>query len=377
MHPSLLTLAGYEGQRRVGIVHEAFPPLPIHPPFHPPSPQTFREVETLLHESGHALQHMLTRCDEGLVSGIRGIEWDAVELPVREGAVHPHTACTEPTRSYPPSSPPTTPPHLQSQFLENFAYDKRTLLGLTAHVDTGAPLPDALFDKIVAAKNYRAASAMLRQLHFATVDLELHSSYEPGGAESLVELNRRVAVTTSVLPPLPEDRFLCSFSHIFAGGYSAGYFSYKVCSGAFVMSLTNGARDSARECVRGVFAWWRAPCLAPSASSVRPSASRRELGLVWREPPQKRLFRHHPLPHLLSPLKWAEALSADAFGAFEEAGLDDEAQVKRLGGLFRETVLALGGSIPPAEVFYRFRGRAVTTEALLRHSGLAKNVSRS
>ena len=227
-----------------------------------PALMTFREVETLMHECGHALQHMLTTCDEGLVAGIRGVEWDAVELP--------------------------------SQFMENWAYHKPTLRAFTRHVDTGAPLPDELFDKIVAAKNFRAGSAMLRQLHFACVDLELHARYEPGSEGGVFAVDRRVAAKTTVMPPLPEDRFLCGFSHIFAGGYSAGYFSYK----------------------------------------------------------------------------WAEVLSADAFAAFEEAGLDNDAAVAATGARFRDTVLAQGGGRAPLDVFVDFRGREPSTQALLRHSGL-------
>ena len=228
-----------------------------------PSLMTFREVETLLHEFGHALQHMLTTVDEGLVAGIRGVEWDAVELP--------------------------------SQFMENWAYHKPTLMGLTAHVTSGERLPDALFDKLLAAKNFRSASAMLRQLHFASVDLELHARFVPGAGETIFDVDRRVAGRTCVMQPLPEDRFLCGFSHIFAGGYSAGYFSYK----------------------------------------------------------------------------WAEVLSADAFAAFEEAGLDNADAVQATGRRFRDTVLARGGGAPPSEVFFAFRQRLPSTAALLRHSGLA------
>jgi oligopeptidase A len=241
------------------------PPLTLPDGRVQPALMTFREVETLLHECGHALQHMLTRCDEGLVAGIRGVEWDAVELP--------------------------------SQFMENWAYHKPTLMGLSRHVDTGAPLPEAMYEQLVAAKNYRAGSAMLRQLHFASVDLELHSRYVPGGGGEeggIFAVDRRVAARTTVMPPLPEDRFLAGFSHIFAGGYAAGYYSYK----------------------------------------------------------------------------WAEVLSADAFAAFEEAGLDDAGAVAATGARFRETVLALGGGRAPLDVFVDFRGREPSTAALLRHSGL-------
>ncbi len=227
-----------------------------------PSCMSFHEVETLFHEFGHALQHMLTRVDTGLASGIRNVEWDAVELP--------------------------------SQFMENWCYDRDTVRRISAHVETGEPLPDELFAKLEAARTYRAGSDMLRQLYFAFTDLALYDDFDPAGDESAFDVQRRVAARTTVLPPLPEDRFLCSFSHIFAGGYAAGYYSYK----------------------------------------------------------------------------WAEVLSADAFGAFEEVGLDDAAGVAATGRRYRETVLALGGSVHPMEVFQRFRGREPSPEALLRHAGL-------
>jgi oligopeptidase A len=228
-----------------------------------PSLMTFQEVKTLFHEFGHGLQHMLTTVNYGLASGIRNVEWDAVELP--------------------------------SQFMENWCYHRDTLLGLSGHVDTGAPLPDDLYEKICAARNYRAGSQMLRQLYFAFLDLALHHNYDPHGPESIFQVQERIAKITTVLPPLPEDRFLCSFGHIFSGGYAAGYYSYK----------------------------------------------------------------------------WAEVLSADAFGAFEEAGLEDVEAVARTGRRYRETILALGGSRHPMEVFHEFRGRQPSTAALLRHSGLA------
>ncbi|HEY4221724.1 MAG TPA: M3 family metallopeptidase, partial [Myxococcota bacterium] len=134
-----------------------------------PSLMTFREVETLFHEFGHGLQHMLTRVDDVDVSGIRGVEWDAVELP--------------------------------SQFMENWCTHKETLLGMSKHVDTGARLPDALFQKVKAAKTFRAASMMLRQIHFARVDLELHHRYD-ASKESVLDVNRRIAREVLVLPLL-------------------------------------------------------------------------------------------------------------------------------------------------------------------------------
>jgi oligopeptidase A len=160
-----------------------------------PSLMTFREVETLFHEAGHALQHMLTEQTEGLVAGIRGVEWDAVELP--------------------------------SQMMENWCYDRKTLYSFAKHFETGEALPEDLYQRLLAAKNFRSGSMTLRQLHFACTDLELHSRFTPGGEETIFDRERKVAERTTVMPPLSEDRFLCGFSHIFAGGYSAAYYSYK------------------------------------------------------------------------------------------------------------------------------------------------------
>lgn len=227
-----------------------------------PSLMTFGEVTTLFHEFGHGLQHMLTTIDYPGAAGINNVEWDAVELP--------------------------------SQFMENWCYDRATLFGMAKHYQTGETLPEEYYQKLVAAKNYMSGSGMLRQLHFGMLDMELHSNYQPGGAETPNDVRDRLAKTTSVLQPIPEDNFLCSFGHIFAGGYAAGYYSYK----------------------------------------------------------------------------WAEVLSADAFAAFEEAGLEDEAAVQTVGKRFKDTVLSLGGSLHPMEVFQSFRGREPKTEPLLRHSGL-------
>jgi oligopeptidase A len=160
-----------------------------------PSLMTFREVETLFHEIGHALQHMLTTQDEGLVAGIRGVEWDAVETP--------------------------------SQFMENWCYDKATVDKMAVHYQTGQGIPAELWDKVKAAKNYRAGSMMLRQLQFSVTDLQLHSDFQPGGATTVHDVYKTVAKTYQVQDPMEYDRFLCGFSHIFAGGYSAGYYSYK------------------------------------------------------------------------------------------------------------------------------------------------------
>jgi oligopeptidase A len=228
-----------------------------------PALMSFNEVKTLFHEFGHGLHHMLTTVDYGLAAGIHNVEWDAIELP--------------------------------SQFMENWCYHRETLMGMSAHVETGEPLPEALYRKLCAARTYRAGSLMLRQLYFACLDIALHHHFDPQGSETPFDVQQRVAALTTVLPPLPEDRFLCSFGHIFAGGYAAGYYSYK----------------------------------------------------------------------------WAEVLSADAFAAFEEAGLDNAAALTATGRRYRNSILALGGSRPPMEVFRAFRGREPSTAALLRHSGLA------
>jgi oligopeptidase A len=232
-----------------------------------PGLMSFDEVHTLFHEFGHGLQHMLTTVDDAGASGINGIEWDAVELA--------------------------------SQFMENWLYNEPVLKSISSHVDSNQPLPDEYITKIINARNFRSASNMIRQLHFSLTDIELHHRYQPGGSETPHDVFARLAKRTSVLPPRPENRFLCAFGHIFAGGYAAGYYSYK----------------------------------------------------------------------------WAEVLSADAFAAFEEAGLENEVNLKETGWRYRTTVLALGGGEHPMEVFKKFRGREPSTKALLRHSGLLQQTS--
>ena len=229
-----------------------------------PSLMTFQEVETLFHEFGHGLQHMLTTVERPQAAGINNVEWDAVELP--------------------------------SQFMENWCYDRATLMGMARHWQTGAELPASEFAKLVAARTFMAGAATLRQVHFALTDLRLHSQWRAGSGQSPEQLRRQIATTTTVLEPIAEDALLCSFGHIFAGGYAAGYYSYK----------------------------------------------------------------------------WAEVLSADAFSAFEDVGLENEAAIRATGRRFRATVLGAGGSRHPAEVFESFRGRQPSPDALIRHSGLAK-----
>jgi oligopeptidase A len=157
-----------------------------------PALLTHDNVITLFHEFGHGLHHMLTRVEDLGVSGISGVEWDAVELP--------------------------------SQFMENFCWEWDVLQKLTAHVDTGAPLPRALFDKMIAAKNFQSGLQTLRQVEFALFDMLVHS--EPGAADRIQPLLDGVRAEIAVLVPPAFNRFQHSFSHIFGGGYAAGYYSY-------------------------------------------------------------------------------------------------------------------------------------------------------
>jgi oligopeptidase A len=219
---------------------------------------THDEVLTLFHEFGHGLHHLLTRVEDLGVSGINGVEWDAVELP--------------------------------SQFMENFAWEWDVLRHMTRHVHSGAPLPRELFDKMLAAKNFHSGLAMLRQIEFAVFDMRLHSDFDPAGGRSALQLLEEVRGRIAVLRPPAYNRFPNSFAHVFAGGYAAGYYSYK----------------------------------------------------------------------------WAEVLSADAYGYFEENGILDP----KIGGRFRDEILAVGGSRPAAESFRAFRGREPRVEALLKHSGM-------
>jgi len=159
-------------------------------------PATFRhnEVTTLFHEMGHGLHQLLTRVGELAVAGINGVEWDAVELP--------------------------------SQFMENFCWEWERVQSMTAHVDSGAPLPLNLFERMVAARNFQSGMFTVRQLEFALFDMQLHSSYDPA-QDSVLQLLERVRDEVAVNRPPEWSRFPHQFSHIFAGGYAAGYYSYK------------------------------------------------------------------------------------------------------------------------------------------------------
>ncbi len=231
-----------------------------------PTTLTHDDVITLFHEFGHGLHHLLTQVDELDVSGINGVEWDAVELP--------------------------------SQFMENFCWEWDNLLHMTAHLETGQPLPRELFDKMIAARNFQSGLFMLRQIEFSVFDMRIHAELIPANGASGSDVGKaieamlwKVRDEVAVLMPPKFNRFAQSFSHIFAGGYAAGYYSYK----------------------------------------------------------------------------WAEVLSADAYAAFEEAGLEHYSDV---GQRFWKEVLSVGGSRPAMESFKAFRGREPQVEPLLRHNGL-------
>ena len=160
-----------------------------------PATFTHDEVTTLFHETGHGLHHLLTRVDELGVSGIHGVEWDAVELP--------------------------------SQFMENYCWEWDVLQQMTAHVDSGQPLPRALFDKMLAARNFQSGMQTVRQIEFSLFDMLLHADFDPAGETGVLDLLAEVRDEVAVIVPPQWHRFPNSFSHIFGGGYGAGYFSYK------------------------------------------------------------------------------------------------------------------------------------------------------
>ncbi|MFA0441128.1 oligopeptidase A [Vibrio sp. 10N.286.49.C2] len=155
---------------------------------------THDEVVTLFHETGHGIHHMLTKIETGAVSGINGVPWDAVELP--------------------------------SQFLENWCWEEEALAFISGHFETGEPLPKEMLDKMLAAKNFQSAMFILRQLEFGLFDFTLHTEYDPEIGARVLETLANVKSKVGVLPSLEWNRFSHSFSHIFAGGYSAGYYSY-------------------------------------------------------------------------------------------------------------------------------------------------------
>lgn len=220
---------------------------------------THDEVVTLFHEFGHMLHHLLTRIGFPSVAGINGVPWDAVELP--------------------------------SQFMENFAWSYEVLTHCSAHRDSGKPLPRELFDKLDASRHAGAAIAMLRQLELGLYDFRLHAEYDPDEAPRILETLAEVRDEVALIPHPDYNRLPHAFSHIFAGGYAAGYYSYK----------------------------------------------------------------------------WAEVLAADAFSAFEEAGIFDSETATR----FRKEILEIGGSRDIMQAYIAFRGRKPTIDALLRQHGIS------
>ena len=219
---------------------------------------THDDVVTLFHEFGHMLHHLLTRIDVPSVSGINGVPWDAVELP--------------------------------SQFMENFAWSYAVLGGCSSHVETGEPLPREMFDKLEKSRTVGAGLAMLRQLELGMFDFRLHAEYRPDNPVSALQMLAEIRGEISLLQHPEYNRLPHAFSHIFAGGYAAGYYSYK----------------------------------------------------------------------------WAEVLAADAFSAFQEAGIFDLDTADR----FRHEILEVGGSRDIMDAYIAFRGRKPTIDALLRQDGL-------
>ena len=223
------------------------------------------EVRTLFHEFGHATQHMFTQIEDSGASGLNLVEWDAVELA--------------------------------SQFNEFWMDHKPFLKGMTAHIESGKQIDDETIERIVASRNFFAGIGTLRQLQFGKTDMRMHEIVGVKDAEQKIspfEVEQKIIAETLVTPFLDGESMLPAFTHLFSGGYAAGYYSYK----------------------------------------------------------------------------WAEVLAADAFSAFREVGLDNDAQVTEVAGRFYDTVLGLGGSLPAAEVYRLFRGRDATPEALLIDQGL-------
>jgi len=176
---------------------------------------THDEVITLFHEFGHGLHHLLTKIEDLGVSGINGVEWDAVELP--------------------------------SQFMENFCWEWDVVRHMTRHVDTGETLPRTLYDKMLLAKNFQSGLFTLRQIEFALFDMRLHDDFDPNGALSVLQLLNQIRAQIAVIQPPAFNRFPNNFSHIFAGGYAAGYYSYKwaevLSADAYSVFEENGVLD--------------------------------------------------------------------------------------------------------------------------------------
>ena len=217
---------------------------------------THDEVMTLFHEFGHGLHHLLSRIDDLGVSGIRGVEWDAVELP--------------------------------SQFMENFCWEWGVLARMTAHVESGEALPRSLFDKMLAAKNFQTGMQTVRQIEFALVDMHLHHNYDPAGAKTPLQLLHEIRAKVAVVTPPEYNRFLNNFSHVFSGDYAAGYYSYKwaevLSADAYSLFEQNGVLDS------GTGARFRDEILAVGGSRPALESFKAFRG---REPRIDALLRHN------------------------------------------------------------------------------------
>ncbi|MDO9401488.1 MAG: M3 family metallopeptidase [Polaromonas sp.] len=231
------------------------------------------DVTTLFHEFGHGLHHLLSQVNERDVSGISGVEWDAVELP--------------------------------SQFMENFCWEWDVLKHMTAHVDTGAPLPRALFDKMLTAKNFQSGMQTLRQIEFSLFDMLLHTQYQPG--DDLMALLAEVRKEYAVITPPPYSRTAHTFSHIFSGGYAAGYYSYK----------------------------WAEVLSADAYAAFEENAKTTETAGITTDT--------HAVPGTVTV---------------------------ETGRKYRRAILEAGGSRPAMESFKAFRGREPSIDALLRHQGM-------
>ncbi|MGC2049079.1 MAG: M3 family metallopeptidase [Gallionella sp.] len=223
-----------------------------------PAVFTHDEVITLFHEFGHGLHHLLTEVEDIGVSGINGVEWDAVELP--------------------------------SQFMENFCWEWDVLHGMTRHADTGEPFPRILFDKMFSAKNFQSGLQTLRQIEFSLFDMLMHSNFEAGRGKSILQLLDEVRAEVAVLIPPAFHRFPHSFSHIFAGGYAAGYYSYKwaevLSADAYSLFEENGVTNP------DVGARFRSEILAMGGSR---DAMQSFAAFRGREPSMDALLRHNGL----------------------------------------------------------------------------------
>jgi oligopeptidase A len=223
-----------------------------------PATFTHDEVITLFHEFGHGLHHLLTEVEDLGVSGINGVEWDAVELP--------------------------------SQFMENFCWEWDVVRGMSRHSNTGEPLPRALFDKMLAAKNFQSGLQTLRQIEFSLFDMLMHSNFEAGGGKTILQLLDEVRAEVAVLIPPAFQRFPHSFSHIFSGGYAAGYYSYKwaevLSADAYSMFEENGVLNP------DVGARFRSEILAMGGSR---GAMQSFAAFRGREPSLDALLRHNGL----------------------------------------------------------------------------------